>query len=318
MDSTSYTNSRPLAEALARCARGESSKLLSHIECSRADVAICGTTTVAHSYYLKSNGNDQVVTAELACFLAEQIIDYAIPRQKIIDAHEEMTRTGASDVFVKLQKEAKQLFVSSKTSGEAGELLLYSFAEHVFRFPQLLSKMSLKTSGEMHYHGADGVFASARNDDSLDLYWGEAKIHANVSSAIREAFRSLAPYLIESRANTSKRSRDLFLVNENLDLGDTDFTEHIKSFFLPNTEQSRAIRYCGLALVGFDSAVYHDMATVGKSVDTEFRLNLKKIQNAVSVNFLENFEIHIICLPFTSVDEFRKFFASELGLSDAT
>ena len=221
-----------------------------------------------------------MVIAELACFLAEQIIDYAISPQKIKEAYEQFEKTGSSYILVRLEKEAKRLLVSSETSGEAGEILLYSFAKHVLQFPQLMSKMSLKTSGEMHYHGADGVFVEGRDGGGLNLYWGEAKIHADVNSAINGAILSLAPFLTDPRSSTSKRSQDLFLLNRHLDLGDSELVERLKPFFLSDTNESRSIRYCGLALVGFNSDVYRDAATVSESVIAEFQQCILKIAKA--------------------------------------
>ncbi|WP_223252149.1 Hachiman antiphage defense system protein HamA [Paracoccus mutanolyticus] len=47
------------------------------------------------------------------------------------------------------------MFTDLKSSGEGGELLLYLLTERFLGLPQILCKMSLKTSA--HYHGADGV-----------------------------------------------------------------------------------------------------------------------------------------------------------------
>ena len=190
MDASDYQITEPLMQALARCARGERSDLLSCLECSEQNVEVGTTHTLAHSYFLKTNGNGQLVINELATFLVEQIIDYALPREKIQEAQRQFERDGTSSLFSRIHNEARRLFVSSENSGEAGELLLFSFAERVFDFPQLLSKMSLKTSSEMHYHGADGVFAQGRSDGGLNLYWGEAKIRSHF---IRPAPSCLPP-----------------------------------------------------------------------------------------------------------------------------
>lgn len=312
-----YQITDPLKEALARCARGDRSELISYLECSEENIQVGTTGTLAHSYFLKTNGNGQLVINELATFLIEQIIDYALPREKIQEAQRQLEQDGTSGLFSRIHNKARRLFVSSENSGEAGELLLFSFAERIFRFPQLLSKMSLKTSDEMHYHGADGVFAQCRNDGGLNLYWGEAKIHSNVSSAINEAFKSLAPFLNEPRADGAKRSQDLFLINSHLDLGDANLTERIKLFFKSHTDEGRSIKYCGFALVGFDSASYQDKDNIAQSVKEEFQCLVKAIDTRITTHELTQFDIHIICLPFKSAEEFRSAFANELGLSNA-
>lgn len=317
MDASDYHTIEPLKEALDRCARGERSELLSCLECSEENIKVGKTGTLAHSYFLKTNGNGQLVINELATFLAEQFIDYALPREKIQEAQRQLEQDGTSGLFSRIHNEARRLFASSENSGEAGELLLFSFAERIFRFPQLLSKMSLKTSDEMHYHGADGVFAQCRNDGGLNIYWGEAKIHKSVTSAINEAFKSLAPFLLERRASSTTRSQDLFLINSHLDLGDANVTERIKLFFKPHTDESRSIKYCGFALVGFDPESYQDKDKIAQSVKKEFQSLVKGMDTRITTHELTQFDIHIICLPFNSVKEFRSAFANELGLSNA-
>lgn len=322
MDSLDQQQNSQLFQAFARCARGESTDILAHIEKSNVSVTVEGTLTIAHSYYLKENGNGQFVTTELAEFMAEQIVNYAIPRQRIAEAHEQYTKNKDSGLSVRLANEARELFLNSKTSGEAGELLLFLFAERIFKFPQLMTKMSLKTSGEMHYHGADGVFAELRDDGGLNLYWGEAKLHKSVSSAIKGAFSSLAPYLAESRNRTSKRSQDLFLLKSNLDLDDQILTNKIKLFFERNSDQGRAVKYCGFSIVGYDSKIYEDAVTKTLDIATratnDLAKQLPKIKKSIFTNDIIEFNIHIICLPFKSVQEFRDEFAKKIGILNDT
>ncbi len=74
-------------------------------------------------------------------------------------------------------------------------MLLYLLAERFLGLPQVLCKMDLKTDSRMHYHGADGVYASVTEEGLLKLFWGESKIYADATDAIRDFLKSLAPFL---------------------------------------------------------------------------------------------------------------------------
>lgn len=58
--------------------------------------------------------------------------------------------------------------------------------------PQVLCKMPLKTSSQVRYHGADGLYG--KYDDSLKkfcLYWGESKLYSNFDDALSKCFDSI-------------------------------------------------------------------------------------------------------------------------------
>jgi hypothetical protein len=84
----------------------------------------------------------------------------------------------------------------SKPVTASGELLLFLLMERLLGLPQLLAKMSLKTSGNVHVHGSDGVHASLGDDGILDVYWGESKLYKSSSDAFSDCFESIAPLLI--------------------------------------------------------------------------------------------------------------------------
>ena len=115
------------------------------------------------------------------------MVDFAIPRSKIQEASDELKLTGSSRRWARLTREASSLFTDLAKTGEGGELILFVLAEHVFKLPQIICKMSLKTSGHVHYHGADGVHASVDSQDgSLCLHWGESKMYSDPKRLINE------------------------------------------------------------------------------------------------------------------------------------
>jgi hypothetical protein len=174
-----------LAAALDSLTRAEPGRLDAYISAVEQEVKIENTKAIAHCYVVQIDGNGRPRVADFIQRLCEHIVDYAIPRSKIAEAHAELQRTGSSHKWGRLAREAKNLFVDLANTGEGGELILFVFAEYLFSLPQIICKMHLKTSEQMHYHGTDGVHAGVDPDSGmLSLYWGESKMHKTPDGAI--------------------------------------------------------------------------------------------------------------------------------------
>lgn len=85
-----------------------------------------------------------------------------------------------------------------KTSGEGGEVILYSLLEGHLGAPKVLSKMELKTSSGHYVHGSDGVHLLRVDDGTYQLIFGESKMYgdagthrASVKRGIKAAFGSI-------------------------------------------------------------------------------------------------------------------------------
>ena len=72
----------------------------------------------------------------------------------------------------------------------------------------------MKTNPRMHYHGADGVYASVTDTGMLKLYWGKSKIYKSAAAAIRDCLASIAPFLLEPEHEGAERERDLILLSD--------------------------------------------------------------------------------------------------------
>ncbi|MCP3935521.1 MAG: DUF1837 domain-containing protein [Actinomycetia bacterium] len=156
-----------------------------------AEREITGTRGVCDLHVVRCDGNGRPQVRALVRHLTERIIDYCIPQGRIDEAaaYFDQGRSGAA--WVRLNREARALFVDADTTGELGELLLFALLEELVGAPQVLSKISLKTNSRVHYHGVDGVHVRARIDGGIDLYWGEAKIYASFGAAVSSCFKSL-------------------------------------------------------------------------------------------------------------------------------
>lgn len=308
--------------ALKRALRRGAVKIETHLVCAERDIEIAGTKTKLHCYMLPVDGNGRVRVKPLAEFLRDQIIDYAIPRKTIEEAFRQSAASGSAAPVAMLHERARTLFTSLASSGEGGELLVFAMAEAVFGITQIICKMSLKTSTSMHYHGADGVYAEARADGGLNLYWAESKIYSDPGSAIRNCLESLAPFLREPEGEDAARQQDILLVNEFANFSDSRLIGALRRFLDPNEPESLTVRQCGFALCAFDSSAYpaeNVQTTLDVIADSVVQQRVSWAQTAerrISHERLELFDMHFICVPMPSAEEFRRYFLQLLGVAN--
>ena len=312
-----------LYKSLHPLLRANPLQLQAYLEKVACKVAISDTQTQAHCYFVTLDGNHRPRVKDFARFIAERIVDFAIPRSEITRALNEAHDTGSTAPTTRLNNKARNLFTRLPKSGEGGEVLLSLLAEAFLEIPQLFTKMVLKTSTEMHIHGSDGIHAGVNKaNGNLAIYWGESKLYQNASNAVTSCFESLAPFLLDSGGSSAPQERDLQLMRDGLSLNDPDLLNALKHFLDPDDPMFNKMEYRGLCLVGFDSDSYptspNSMETleVKRAIEATFENNKKHISNRVAKEKLDSFTIEIFCLPFPNVGEFRKAFRNELGLNN--
>ncbi len=201
-------------------------------------------------------------------------------------------------------------------------MLLFLLAERFLKLPQILCKMDLKTDTRMHYHGADGVYASVTPEGTLKLYWGESKIYGDVGAAIRACLNSLAPFLTELDHEDAERERDLMLLSDKADLSDQALTNALKKYFDKSSAMSKRVQYCGVALIGFDAPFYpkdNAKAIAGEIVEAS-RTGIAGWSNTIGERLklekLDQMEIELFCIPLPSAEGFRAAFLKAMGFKE--
>jgi hypothetical protein len=281
-------------------------------------VTVDGTNITTHCHCLTLDGSGRPRIEDLVDAVAEHVLDYAIPRSEYRAAREEADRTGSSQKVVRLHTKAQNLFTDLIQSGEGGELLLFALAEKLLQLPQLICKMSLKTNPRMHFHGADGLHAGVdEQTGKLLLYWGESKIYGDITSAIRDCLKSLAPMLLDHEAS----KRDLQLLQRHLDVDNDDLENALKKFLNPDDPAFNSLEFRGLCLVGFDFHAYPkgpsktELKAVVSAITSELPWWKKHVAKRVTEEEIDAFSMHFLFVPFPSADEFRILFRKRLGLS---
>ena len=187
--------------------------LKSRIEEVRYCIDIPDTNSKGYCYCLKVDANGTLRLKDLIDYLDTRIVDYAIPKKEIDEAKNDFNNTGSTRKIIQLKKKAENLFTDLNKTGEGGEILLYILTQDILKLPQLISKMSLKTSPKMHYHGADGIhFQYDSITGNLELYWAEAKMYQDLNAAMVSCFDSLKGFLLDPKGCKSTQERDIDLI----------------------------------------------------------------------------------------------------------
>lgn len=280
-----------------------------------------GCAARLHCHCLTVDGNGRVKPERLAEFMRNAIVDYAIPKSRLDEARARDAKYNSASAVTALHHEAIGTFTDLSNTGEGGEMLLYLLAERFLKVPQVLSKMDLKTDSRMHYHGADGVYASVNDNGLLKLFWGESKVYADPTDAIRDCLASLAPFLVEVDHEGADRNRDLVLLSDKADLSDPKLTASFKKYFDRTSPLSNRVEYCGIALVAFDAGFYpqDNSKAVADEISSAAKIEMQKwiknVKNRISTEKLEGFDIQLFCVPIPSADGFREEFLKALGIN---
>lgn len=302
-------------ERLIRQPHEDISAYLSTVEIG---VEIADTKALAHCHMLAFDGNDRPRAAELAAYLGNIIIDYAIPRSKIQEAQQRDLLENTTRHVSELKKKAKALFTDTEKTGEGGELLLYLLAQSILKMPQILCKMSLKTSGRVHIHGTDGLHIKYDSEiNKLALYWGESKLYADIGQAMSDCLDSIKPYLVDD--SKAPNDRDLQLFRDNLDLLDDSLETELLNYLNPDHPNFNRMQFRGVCLIGFDDDRYPASPNQKAQLDleNEIRASIADWSNKLKTRLtsrspLESFILDIFLVPLPSVQNFRDAFLEEV------
>jgi hypothetical protein len=307
-----------LVEAVERMARNEGRSLDPYLLTVGEPSVLADTKATCRCHFVRIDPQGNPRIPALINMLVDQIVDYCIPRTRIQEARQHIVRTGSTEKILQLQREAKALFTKIKTTGEGGELLLYALLEIALGLPQILCKMALKTNPQVHYHGVDGIHAKALPDGKLAVYWGEAKLYADVNGAIDAAVTSLAPFLLDAGGGAAQR--DVLLLRDHADAGDEELTAALVRYFTEDTVDASLLVVRGACLIGFSLEDYPDplqgdKISVRDDIAEAINVWRSRAGAAIAKEQLAALELELFFVPVPSVQDFRDLLLSTLGLT---
>lgn len=167
---------------------------------------------------------------ELATYLWGECLYYALPRRRQ-ESFRDQVQTDMT-AMARATEAARQAFIEFNANypsraSEVGEVLAYCIVQHQLTAAQIAAKMALKTAGNMPVHGLDGIHARF-DDDTITIYFLEAKLAKTAAQGAREYAKSAADFLSDKK----QYLREYSIVS---DLGNLDA--------LKGDERERALEY---------------------------------------------------------------------------
>jgi hypothetical protein len=285
----------------------------------------CAGTTIR--LYYPSFRQGKATVYELIEVIYHYLPTFCLPRTQVQELQSKYGVLPVQEYDLlrqRLFEEAKDLFIkankATNRNGEAGELLLYLLTEWVLGAPQIIAKMSLKTSASMPVHGADGVHIKFCPETSrIILYWGESKLYADVGAAIKAAIESIA-----SALQPDKLKHELQLVQRNMTFSGLDASakDALLKYLDPFDETYNERHDVSTCLIGFDfDAFATNLGKTDTEVDAEFEklavaqltALAPKLAETLKANGLVNAPVEVFFLPVPSVADMRGLFQSKIG-----
>ncbi len=261
--------------------------------------------------------NNSFAYNELVELLGNKLYHFALSRtevKKLVDAGNLRTLVDRSKERLRNHLETLN-GESDKEGGELGEILLYCFLEAYLNAPKILTKLELKTSSQLYVNGADGVHLLKLNEEDYQLIFGESKLHADLSQAIRKAFESIEKLL---KKDKKKLNFEINLINSQLvkEAYDEKMYNALKQIIIPRASEDKInMDHSFGILLGYDINLTDEER---KQKNSDFRINIRKriksevescidlINNQIQKNHFTGYSFHIYVIPFSDLANKRK------------
>lgn len=287
----------------------------------------CDCAGVNLRLHFPSLRQNQATIHELVDAIALYLMHFALPRAEVAALQSQYGKISGDEFearLLQLSESARNLFKRANEvtnrNGEAGELLLYLLTERILGAPQIIAKMSLKTNRDMPVHGADGVHVRySKADGKLLLYWGEAKLYANVGDAIAAAADSIAEAM-----QPEKMKREIELVQRNINFAGLGPPEKkaLLQYLDPFDEAYNERHDVITCLIGFDFDGFAEVAQAEPAKAEAAFIDLAKqelvgiapkLATALASAGLFGKSIEIFFFPVPSVQAMRDLFQTKIG-----
>ncbi|MFW6046794.1 MAG: DUF1837 domain-containing protein [Candidatus Woesearchaeota archaeon] len=264
------------------------------------------TSKINCNFYLIKCTAVKIREEDFLQFIRRKVIQYTLKKSDYDDLK--------TEDYIDVSFKAIDKFTSNENSGEVGELILYFLLEGHEKAIQILNKMDLKTSKEMHYHGLDGIHMAVNNDEVI-LYYGESKMHNDLSTATSKAVGSVKKFISDPK----KEKFELEVVSSNIDESKFGkFKDEICNYLNPYYPDKEMFKNTHAIFIGYDWNKLKLEDWDGKENLTEylkkeyekelFKIS-KSMENKISgrTDIKDDF-FKIFFIPFSSVDNARKIF----------
>ena len=222
-----------------------------------------------------------------------------------------------------LSKVAREKFKEAKKNeGELGELLLFCFLEGYLEAPKILTKLSLKTSQNVHINGSDAVHLKKISDERYHLIFGESKTYSDLSRAFTDAFKSIREFKEEINLKGDKKSGITYekgLISSNLeaDIFENEDKEILNLLIYPEEKGNNKIKLDDAfsIFVGYQIDIKNEQIMCSNNefqdeIENKVKSQIENFKNKIYEKIIENnligHSFYVFIVPFTEIEKNRK------------
>lgn len=266
-------------------------------------------TKIKGKFFLIKYLHDENREEAFINFILDSLQNYALTKEEIKEC---------DGIARRIIKKAYKRFVQRSKSGECGEIILFHILEVFERAMQIVNKMSLKTSGNMHYHGADAVHFGLDGDLKI-LYLGESKTGKEFSKVLNDALKT-----VEQFYKTEKDKFEVDLISSKLSGSIPDnIKKIIKDYLDPTQPNKESCMQTHAIFLGFEESYLKELEKENtgkdllKKVIEQYKTKIDGYVKAIGDKIkdkseLENKRFCFFLLPFKDYDKIEKMFADEV------
>jgi hypothetical protein len=239
-------------------------------------------------------------------FMLRKVVFYVLQKKEYQDAKFE----DARDLFIR----AERTFSKAHRTGEAGELLLFLLLE-ANDIVQLFSKMNLKTSANMPFHGVDAIHIQVGKE--VKLHFGHSKMYADFTSGLDSALNDVKRFKADRL-----RQAELYLLSSHIDASRfEEYTDVIKSLINPYESNRELYKETNAIFIAsnedFMKSARKDEMTLDAFMRDEYEKRQSSITSLIAdkvsaIEGIKGEELFFLMMPMVDVDEFRAKFSAEL------
>jgi Cap4 SAVED domain len=189
--------------------------------------------------------------------LRKHLVYYCFPkaryRGKTVDEITDLVFEGRDKFFN--AKDSANGRKGSSRSGELGEIALYFLLESYLKAPQIISKMSLKTTQGENFKGSDGIHLGLQGGKKC-IYYCESKLNKKRDLAFDDCVKSILDF------QGRKKNFEISIINNHIDVSDPALRDAIIEFLDPTKIKGDDWLEVHSCFIGFNWAKFTDIETV--------------------------------------------------------
>ncbi|MCK4296028.1 MAG: DUF1837 domain-containing protein [Candidatus Marinimicrobia bacterium] len=253
---------------------------------------------------------------EFTEFILDNLMNYALSKKERESLKSDPIKKARKLWLIAIRRYVKK---SKKfKGGEIGELILFHLLEVVEQAVQIVNKMFLKTSGNMHFHGADAVHFGVDGDLRI-LFLGESKTGQKFSQVLTDAIKKVNEYCNEEKQTFEV---DLAVGHISEDIPE-ELRQEIKNYLDPSKDDLSNFTETHAIFLGFEYKILKELENehsgkelISKVIETyrsEIEGYIHRIEEKISeYPNLQNRRFLFYLLPFKDLNSIRNKVLEEI------